>query len=162
VTIYVVDSRTGQVKASTKVVGKAGRKGLRVGYHGPAPLGLGGDLEGFKKDNVGKATEDAVSQAVDFLIKQLETIPWEGTVMTVKDTQVIINRGSREGVQADQQFTVGKVEELTDEDTGEVLDVSMEKVGTLKVSQVKEKISYCEPLDGAGKIEKGMTIQPAN
>jgi hypothetical protein len=38
----------------------------------------------------------------------------------------------------------------------------MEKVGTLKVSQVKEKISYCEPLDGAGKIEKGMTIQPAN
>ncbi|HPC58541.1 MAG TPA: CsgG/HfaB family protein, partial [Kiritimatiellia bacterium] len=36
ITIYLVDSETGQVKASKKVVGQAGRRGLGVGYHGSA------------------------------------------------------------------------------------------------------------------------------
>jgi len=102
-TIYIVDSTTGQVKAQTKVVGKAGRKGLKLGYSG---AGFGGDLAGFKKDNVGKATEDAVGQGVQFLEKQLEKIPWEGTVIKGGD-KVMINRGSREGVSVGQVFSVG-------------------------------------------------------
>ena len=58
-TVYLVDSETGQVKASTKVVGKAGRKGASVGYSGSLLGGLGGDLAGVKNDNVGKAVEAA-------------------------------------------------------------------------------------------------------
>jgi curli biogenesis system outer membrane secretion channel CsgG len=160
VTIYLVDSRTGQVKASQKVVGKAGRKGLNVGYSGSALGGLTGDLGGFKKDNVGKATEDAVAQAVEFLTKQLETIPWEGGIALVKGETVMINRGTREGVADGQEFAVGTVEEVVDEDTGEVLDRSLTQVGKIKVTQAKEKISNCEVLDGKGKIEKGMSVQP--
>ncbi len=159
-TIYVVDSRTGQVKASTKVVGKAGRKGLSVGYHGSALGGLTGDLAGFQKDNVGKATEDAVGQAVTFLVAQLDAIPWEGSVAIVKGDRITINRGSREGVAVGQEFIVGSIEEIVDEDTGEVLDRSVEKVGVLKVTDVKEKISFCAALEGADKISKGMSIQP--
>ncbi len=160
-TIYIVDSRTGQVKASTKVVGKAGRKGLAVGYSGAALGGLTGDMAGFKKDNVGKATEDAVAQSVEFLIKQLEQIPWEGTVVSSKEGKVIINRGTRDGVSQGQTFAVGKLEETTDPDTGEILDSSVDKVGTIVAKTVKEKISICDATDGAGKIEKGMSVQPA-
>lgn len=163
-TIYLVDSRTGQVKASTKVVGKAGKKGLNVGYHIPVPVGGGvsGHLDGFKKDNVGKACEDAIGQAVEFLIKQLDGIPWQGSVSLVKeDGKIAINRGTREGVEAGQVFEVGKVEEVVDEDTGEVLDESMTKVGTIKVTEVKEKLSYCEVVESTGQIEKGMSIHPA-
>jgi len=155
-TIYIIDSTTGQVKAQTKVVGKAGRKGLNVGYSGSS---FGGDVAGFKKDNVGKATEDAVGQAVQFLEKQLEKIPWEGTVIKAGD-KVIINRGSREGVSVGQVFTAGAVETLTDKDTGEVLDTEMKQAGKIKVTSVKEKISYCEVLDG--KIKPDMTVQPAD
>ncbi len=72
VTIYLVDSETGQVKASTDVIGKSGRKGFTLGYHGSALGGLTGNVGGQKKDNVGKAAEDAVGQAVQFLIQQLE------------------------------------------------------------------------------------------
>jgi curli biogenesis system outer membrane secretion channel CsgG len=160
-TIYVVDSSTGQVKASTKVVGKAGRKGLAVGYSGSALGGLTGDMAGFKKDNVGKACEDAVAQAVEFLIKQLESIPWEGSVVSSKDGKVIINRGTREGVSEGQTFIVGQLEVTTDPDSGEVLDSSVSKVGTITTKTVKEKISICEATDGAKKIEKGMSVQPA-
>jgi len=158
ITIYIIDSTTGQVKASKKVVGKAGRKGLKVGYSGGI---VGGDLAGFKKNNVGKACEDAVAQAVVFLTEQLDEIPWEGTVIK-SGKKIIINRGSREGVDVGQVFEVGAVENLTDSDTGEVLDSEMKQVGKIKVTKVKEKIAYCEALEGQKKIDKGMTIQPVD
>lgn len=162
ITIYLVDTETGQVKASTKVVGKSGRKGLSLGYHGSKLGGLTGNMAGFKKDNLGKATEDAVAQAVQFLTEQLENIPWEGTVVLAKPDKLVINRGSREGVSEGMTFEVGEVEELVDPDTGEVLDVELTTVATLKATKVKEKISYCKAVDGAGKVTKGMSVYPVN
>jgi len=155
-TIYIVDSTTGQVKASTKVVGKAGRKGLNIGYSGSH---FGGDLGGFMKDNVGKACEDAVAQAVEFLEKQLEKIPWEGSVIKAGD-KILINRGSREGVAEGDVFAVGASESITDPDTGEVLDNDIKKAGKIKAVTVKEKISYCEAIEGGDKIKASMSVQP--
>lgn len=155
-TIYIIDSTTGQVKTSTKVVGKAGRKGLNIGYSGSH---FGGDLGGFMKDNVGKACEDAVIQAVDFLEKQLEKIPWEGSVIKTGD-KILINRGSREGVEEGNIFMVGTTESITDKDTGEVLDTEIKQVGKIKAVTVKEKISYCEALEGGNKIKADMAVQP--
>jgi curli biogenesis system outer membrane secretion channel CsgG len=160
VTIYVVDSTTGQVKASKKVVGKAGRKGLGLGYSGSALGGLTGGGDAFKKDNVGKAVEDAVGQAVEFLTKQLDKIPWEGSVVSSKNGKIIINRGSREGVSEGQSFVVGTLDVTKDPDTGEVLDSSVSKVGVIKTKTVKEKISICEATSGADKIEAKMSVQP--
>lgn len=157
ITIYLVDSETGQVKASQKVVGQAGRRGLGVGYSGSALGGLGGNLEGFKKDNVGKACEDAVVQCVEFLEKQLESIPWQGSIMLASADKLVINRGTREGVSVGQKFQVGTSEDLVDPDTGEVLDSEMKTVGTTEVTEAKEKIAYCAPLAGA---EKGMSVTP--
>ena len=156
VTIYVVDSTTGQVKASKSVVGKSGRKGLRLGYYGSALGGLTGNLGGFEKDNMGKATTDAINQAMAFLISQLDGIPWEGSVQLVKGDKIIVNRGSREGVAVGMKFDVGKMEELYDEDTGELLDREMTKLGTVTVTEVKEKICYTTALAG---VEKGMGVQ---
>ena len=157
ITIYLVDSETGQVKASQKVVGVAGRRGLNLGYSGSALGGLGGDMEGFTKDNVGKACEDAVVQCIEFLEKQLESIPWQGSVMLAGADKLVINSGTREGVSVGQKFQVGSAEKLVDPDTGEVLDTEMHTVGTTQVTEAKEKIAYCAPVPGA---EKGMTVTP--
>ncbi len=157
-TIYLVDSETGQVKASTSIVGVSGRKGFKIGYHGSDLGGLTGGGGGQKIDNVGKATEDAVGQAVQFLIQQLESIPWEASVLLVKGNKIIINRGSREGVTVGTTFKVGGVEELVDPDTGEVLDSEMTQVGTIKVTKIKEKIAYCAAKSGGGDIKKGMSV----
>ncbi len=158
ITIYVCDSATGQVKASKSVIGKSGKRGIGIGYHGSKLGGLTGDLEGFEKDNMGQACTDAVAQTVEFLVAQLASIPWEGTVSLVKPDKLLINRGSREGVAVGMKFDVGKVEEIVDDDTGEVLDSEMTKVGTVVVTEVKEKIAYTTPLEGA---EKGMGVHPA-
>ena len=158
ITIYLVDTETGQVAASQKVTGTSGKRGLGIGYHGSKLGGLTGNLSGFKKDNVGKACEDAVAQATQFLIQQLESIPWEGTVVLVKGDKIIINRGTREGVAPGMTFEVGEVEELIDPDTGEVLDSEMTTIAELEATSVKEKIAYCKALSGGDKVTKGMTI----
>ena len=155
-TIYIVDSTTGQVLASTSVVGESTQKGMSLGYSG---AGWGGDVGGFKNDNVGKAVEAACAQAVDFLTAQLPKIPWTGAVVLVKGNQVYINRGSREGVAPGQTFVVGDSEVIRDPDTGEVLDESVTEVARLKVDSVKEKLSICSVASGnASKIDKGMRI----
>jgi curli biogenesis system outer membrane secretion channel CsgG len=158
-TMYIVDSETGQVKASTKVVGSSKGGGMKFGYHGSALGGLRGNMGGFKNDNVGKACEDAVAKGIVFLIQQLENIPWEGSVVSSSFGKIIINRGTREGVAVGDKFDVGETEEIRDPDTGEVLDVEVEKIATLQVTKVKEKLAYCKAT-GKG-VKKGMTIMPA-
>ena len=158
ITIYLVDTTTGQVKASKSVIGKSGKKGLSLGYHGSALGGLTGDLGGFMKDNMGKAATDACNQALEFLVAQLDSIPWEGSVALAKADKLIINRGTRDGVAVGMQFDIGKVEEVVDDDTGEVLDSDMKKLGTVTVTEVKEKVAYTTPLEGA---QKGMGVHPA-
>lgn len=158
-TIYLVDTRTGQVKASTRVTGEAGQRRGRIGYSGAALGGLRGDMGAFRRDNVGQAVEDAVGQAVDFLVDQLADIGWEGSVAQVAGNRVFINRGSREGVVDGQEFTVGTVLEIADPDTGEVLDRFVESVGTLRAVQVRERLTICEAPAGV-EVEVGMIVQP--
>jgi curli biogenesis system outer membrane secretion channel CsgG len=155
-TIYMVDSTTGQVIASQSVVGTFKRKALGVGYNAG---GWGAAFGGHENDNVGLAVQDACAQAVEFLKAQLPNILWSGSVVMVKDGQVYVNRGSREGIAVGQGFSVGEVEVLRDPDTGEVLDESMTEIARLKVSQVKEKLSICDVVSGnANAVSKGMTI----
>lgn len=154
--IYLVDSTTGQVLASQRVTGEAGRRGGTFGYSG---RGWGGDVGGFKNDNVGQAVEDAVSQGVDWIVNQLEGIPWTGEVALVRDGKIYINRGSREGVASGQTFVVGAEEVIRDPSTGEVLDRAITELATLRASDVKEKLTICDVVSGDGsRVERGMAV----
>jgi len=153
VTIYMVDSTTGQVVASTSVVGTAKQRGASIGYSGK---GWGGAFGGNKDDNLGKAVTDACAQGVEWLTGQLGGIPWTGSVVMVKDGKVYVNRGTREGVAQGQVFVVGDRTVLRDPDTGEVLDESVTEIARLKATTVKEKLSICDVISGsAAKIRKG-------
>lgn len=159
-TIYIVNSETGQVVASSSVVGESGKRGYKLGYYGSELGGLTGMFGGEDKDNVMEAAENAVGKAVAYMVKQLDQISWEGTVLMAKGSKVIMNRGERDGVTVGKTFKVGEVEELVDPDTGEVLDSEMTPVATVKVTKVKEKIAYLKPVTGGEKIAKGMTVFP--
>jgi len=154
VVMYIIDSTTGQVVASKKCYGKISKTGFTLGV---SVGGFNSDIGGFKKTNAGKAMEIAVDQGVGFLKSQLENIPWTGTVILSKGNKVYINRGEREGVTVGQAFDVGKADILRDPDTGEVLDQSLDKVGTIQVIKVKKKIAICKVTQGQG-MKKGMTV----
>lgn len=159
-TVYLVDSTTGQVVASQDIIGNSGRTGYSLGYNGSDLGGLTGSFGGEEKDNVQKAIEDAVGQITNYLIGQLDSIPWEASLLMVKGNKIIINRGERDGVSVGKVFNVGEVEELIDPDTGELLDSEMSVAGTIKVTKVKEKIAYCKALSGGASLSKGMSVFP--
>lgn len=156
-TVYVIDSTTGQVLASKDVESTSAKRGGRLGYSG---YGWSGDADAFKNDNVGKALEDGVSQAVEWIETQLPNIPWRGSVAMVQDGTVYVNRGSREGVSSGQRFVVGSETVLRDPDTGEELDRMVEQIAELRCDTVKEKVSLCSVTGGdAAGIERGMAVQ---
>ena len=157
VTIYMVDSTTGQILASKSVVGTAKKKGASVGY---STGDWGAAFGGHKDDNLGKAIADASSQAVDWMITRLPNVPWRGSVVMVQNGQVYINRGSREGVSSGQEFVVGETTVIRDPDTGEVLDESVTEVARLRAATVKEKLTICDVTSGsAGAVKKGQGVQ---
>lgn len=158
ITIYLMDTTTGQVVASKDIIGNSGSSGYSLGYTGSDLGGLTGGFGGENKDNVQKAIEDASGQITNYLIDQLESIPWDATVLMAKGNKIIINRGQRDGVTVGKVFNVGEVEDLIDPDTGELLDSEMSVVGSIKVTKVKNKIAYCKPVDGAKGFVKGMSV----
>jgi curli biogenesis system outer membrane secretion channel CsgG len=155
--IYVVDSTTGQVVASHKVLGKVKSSGLSVGF---SDRDWSGDMGGFKKTNVGTAMEKAIDDGVAFIVAQIPSLHWSGNVILVKPPMVYINRGTREGVASGQIFKVGTSEILRDPATGETLDVAFTEKGRIKVETAKEKISICSIVSGDG-LENGMAVAPS-
>ena len=154
--VQVIDSTTGQVVASKKVIGKAKSSGMTVGF---SDRDWGGNMGGFKKTNVGTAVEQAIDDAVAFIVTQIPDLHWSGNVILVKGSQVYINRGTREGVAIGQLFKVGSSEILRDPSTGETLDVAFTEKGRIKVDSVKEKISICSLVSGDG-LANGMSVAP--
>jgi curli biogenesis system outer membrane secretion channel CsgG len=154
--IYVVDSTTGQVVASHKVLGKCKSGGLTVGF---TNQNFSGNMGDFKKTNVGTAMEKAIDDGVAFIVTQIPSLHWSGNIILVKGTQVYINRGTREGVANGQTFKVGTSEVLRDPATGETLDVAFTEKGRIRVDNAKEKIAICSIVSGDG-LENGMSVAP--
>lgn len=158
ITMYMVDSTTGQVLASTSVIGKSGSSGMGVGYH---RSGWSGSYSNFQKTNVGKAVQDAVAQGADWMIAQLPGVPWTGTVSRVAGGNVYINRGSREGVTVGQTFSVGSSDIIRDPDTGQILDEIINEVARIQVVSVRENLSVCTVISGRPEaIDVRMRVQP--
>lgn len=159
-TVYVVDSTTGQVMASKSIEATSAKRGGRLGYTGH---GWSGDADAFKNDNVGKALEAAVSEAVDWIESQLPSLPWRGSVATVQDGKVYVNRGSNDGVAPGQTFTVGAETVIRDPDTGAELDRVLESVAEVQCDTVRERVSICAVTTGnVAAVERGMGVHPSS
>jgi curli biogenesis system outer membrane secretion channel CsgG len=117
--IRLIDTTTSQVLDSQRVEGKAKSGGLGIGI---TTKDVAFGSSGFKKTPLGKATQQAIDQAVDFIIAKMEGVPFQGKVVTVKGEQIYLNVGERNGVESGSQFVVYRPgEQIVDEDTGEVL-----------------------------------------
>lgn len=152
VTMYIVDTETGRLMASKSIIGKSNGGGVI--------LGTSGAIFGTQhKDNMGKAVENAIKQAVTWMDQQIPSIKWSGTIVLNNDGNIYINRGSREGVTVGQILIAGQSNVLRDPTTGEVLDETINEIATLQVITVKEKVSICKVTYGsADDVISGMRV----
>lgn len=146
--IRLIDTTTGQVLDSKRVEGKAEAGGLSWGAKvGGVVFGT----EGFSKTPLGKAVQIAIDNAVAYIAEKMKFTPFQGRVVTVKEGVIYISAGANTGVNVGDTFAVySKGEELIDPETGEILGSEEERIGSVKVIEVKEKFSKVVALDGKG------------
>ena len=141
--IRLIDTTTGQVLDSQRVEGKAQSGGMSVGVN---VAGVGFGTEGFKKTPLGKAMQIAIDNAVEYIAKRLQSVPFSGRVIKADEDDIYINAGSRAGTQVGDTFLVSHPgEALVDPTTGETLGSEEKKRGMIKVYDVQEKFSKAKP-----------------
>ncbi len=153
----IIESSTGEIVAKKRIEGVAGRAKINVGY---SERGFGGDIGAFAKTPLGEAAQDCINQAAEYFGTQFEEIPADGSVVLVKDSRVIINRGEQYNFRAGTILEMREQgEDLIDPDTGEVLEKAIGKtIGKLKITQVSEKVSYCEVIEGEANPKRGTDV----
>ena len=148
--IRFIDTSTGQILVAEKAEGEESSHGVDIDLSMAPSVEFG--KEGFDETVIGKATREAIEQAVEKISSAMENVPWQGSIVKVSGSQLFINTGSDDGRKAGDTFIVYRAgEELVDPDTGESLGSETEKIGKIQITEVKDKrLSIAKPVDGSG------------
>lgn len=146
--IRLIDATTGQILQSKRAEGKIKSSGIGgIAFFGG--IAFGGTS--YKKTALGKATRAAVSDAVMFIVNNMDDQPWQGRVVKAEGGRIYINAGYNMNIIMDSVFTVySKGEELIDPATGLSLGSSLSRSGTVRVTQVSDKFSIADAIEGSG------------
>lgn len=144
----LVDSETGEVLSALTGKGKAHQYGVRIRRGDLAGLDIGS--ERFARSILGRATREAAEQMVKLVVEDLTDhrhareflTERTGLVVHIDGDDVMINLGARNGVRPGDIFEVVRQREvIRDPETNEILKVIEDKIGTLTVRIVEEKVS---------------------
>ena len=140
--VRVIDATTGQIIASECASAKAKSSGFSVDYYDDdTPLQVG--TSAFNKTPLGVATREAIHKAVHFIIAESEKHVWSGAVIKASGSIAYINRGANSNIHPGERLTIYSCgEELIDPQTGISLGSIEQRVGTLIITDVKDKFSF--------------------
>lgn len=148
----IVDAETSEVIDSGEARGESSRKSKGIGgFFGTSGRVAGGGVDmtssNFAETIIGEATMDACNKLADILAERASNLPTrqvdiEARVADITGANMTIAAGSNDGVQAGDRFDVFKIlNEIRDPVTKEVLDLNVEKTGTLVIATVRERIA---------------------
>lgn len=162
----LVDNESSEILLSGEARGESERSstGGMAGFWGGGVVGGGGfdfSARNFGETIIGEATIDACDKLAQEMSTKVSQVPQnkdveiEALVAAVEGGQVYLNAGSASGVQVGDKFEIQRVvKEVRDPVTKEVLDAVVEPVGTVAVTQVREKVSI-GTLQGGGAVKAG-------
>lgn len=148
ISLRMIDTSTGQVISTSKAQGTARSSSADAGVINPFSGGTAG-AGTFHNTPIGQAGEDAIGKAVEMIADGMRNIPWSAQVVSADGGRVYVNAGADRNVQAGTVLTVyrqGKV--LTDPSTGAVLDVELQRIGTVRVDSVRDRLSTASVVSG--------------
>ncbi len=147
--LRIYDTSTGEVLQSHRAVGEAKSTGLALGgTSGDVAFGVGG----YWKTPLGEATRKAINNAVNFIVREMEDVPWQSSIVKVDNNNVVyISGGQDVNMSTGNTYTVYSVgEELIDPATGLSLGQEEARTGRIEVTSVEEKFSKAKILEGSG------------
>jgi curli biogenesis system outer membrane secretion channel CsgG len=149
--IRLIDANTSQVIASSSATGTAPATGVSGSLQGPSGSGVVIGGEAFLKTPIGRATREAMSKAVTFILQKAAAQESSLVVVKVEGDRVFINAGTNDKIRVGDVFTVySQSEDLIDPSTGLNLGKSQGRIGTIEVIDVQEKFSIAAVKNGGG------------
>jgi len=156
-TLQMIDATTGALVAAKNFIGIAEQRAFGIAQQSGNQEG---DVKMGQDDNSFAAFQKAIDDVIPWMVAQLPSVSWRGSVVKVDRSRIIINRGLREGVSVGDEFVAGESEILRDPDTGEFLDEVIHERVRIRVQQLNDRTSVCSVVSGdASQIVTGMAIQ---
>jgi curli biogenesis system outer membrane secretion channel CsgG len=154
VNLRLIDTTTSQVIYSGSASGKASSKGVDASIYTAVGMDIG--TSAFLTTPLGKASQQAIDEAVQKIQLGMGKVPWSAYVISADGGSVYINAGS------DRNIAVGTVlhvyrngKQLVDPITHVVLDTLTETIGTVTIQTVRNQVSI-------GSISSGDIPQPGD
>ena len=148
ISLRLVDTTTGQVISTSKAQGRARSTAADASVINPwTGASAGGGT--FHNSPIGQAGEDAIIKAVELIAAGMRTVPWSAQIIEADGDRAYVNAGADRNVEVGRVLTVyrrGRV--FTDPSTGEVLDVDLKKIGTVRIDNVRERLSTAAVISG--------------
>ncbi|MBV1916525.1 MAG: hypothetical protein KUG65_00440 [Sphingomonadaceae bacterium] len=157
--IRLIDAASGRIVSSytAKRKIKSRSVGLRTGRGG---FSLGTD--GFKQTPLGKATREAIQDAVSRLVRDQQQVPWQALVARVDGNRVYVNAGSNANVRSGSRMLATRtINVVTDPSTGEVLGSEKATLGSITINQVQGRYSV-GTFDGSYALQRGDIVNLAS
>lgn len=155
--LYVVDIQSGQIIASKSVEAQIRDKKEpeeQVQYQGMA---FGSYT--FYHTPLGRATNKMLDEAVAEIAKSIAEQPFQPKIASILNDVVVINGGRDRMIKEGYEYDVRPEAQIVlDPDSGDILGhIAGETIGRLRVSQVTQKYSIAEVMEG-GQFEPGHTL----
>jgi curli biogenesis system outer membrane secretion channel CsgG len=154
----VAEGKAESKRESTSLLGGGGN--WHAGGGGAVDFGS----SDFQQTIIGEAVKGAVEQMSAGLIAdntklQTRTVNVSGLVAAVDGGQVILNVGAKVGLKVGDQLTVERVtREIKDPTTGQVIRRMTTPVGVVRITDVDDISSVCDPVSGSG-FKVGDTVK---
>ncbi|MBS1835643.1 MAG: hypothetical protein JST65_23200 [Acidobacteria bacterium] len=148
----IVDSETGEIAQTGEARGESKRTSKGGGLAllaGGVRIGGASDVtsSNFAETIIGEAVMDCVDKLADQVNQQsagigAKEIEISANVATVSGSTVYITAGTNSGVKVGDSFGISRLgKQIKDPATGEVLDQESNLIGSIVISQVREKVA---------------------
>ena len=142
----VYDSLTSEVVASNTSRGSATSSGADVGLTNAK---VDASASGFVTTPLGRASREALDDAVKFLVQKISEAPWEARVIRAEGGQIYVNAGEEAGVTNGQTFGLYRASEaLIDPASGTNLGTPDKQIGIVRIKRVAPKYAIAELVSG--------------
>jgi len=156
ISITVIDVETGEIICSIPSEGsaRASSKWVKFDYNNTS---FGGDL--FLKSPIGRATQEAVREAVFYIVQKIPYTTWKPRIAEALLDSVVINCGKNVGINIGSTFDVrDEGRPITDPFTGDVIDMVKGKiVGRIRITSVHP--NSAEGVLLSGTVKRGYYLE---
>lgn len=137
--IRLIDAATGAIVSTHRVDKRVSESSLALRAR-TNDIAFGSET--FNKTSLGRASREAIQQAVYDIIGGMDNVPWQALVATVEADRVFINAGRNANIAPGMALRAVRSDRtITDPATGQVLGSERRTIGDMTVLQVEDRYS---------------------